>query len=277
MVAYSKHPPSRWKSLALAVLFITTSMAAKLLPWWALSFLGEKSIVRSTIAGLAALAAAVALTVLLRRRLPGYDSPSLILLPRISRSEGWLLLAGLCAGAVLFALVFGIATATGGIQVQWRSTSLAPFVGTSVAVLIATILNAAWEEYTFRGWPFSAGVRAFGPHSVSIGSGAIFGLAHLLNPQWTLAAIASTALAGLLICYAMLAFQNILVVIGLHVGWNDTQSVLTSTKFWTVTSHPNPWLSGGKYGLEASAAGIAVTATAAVVALIGFFRKRRQA
>jgi membrane protease YdiL (CAAX protease family) len=272
----AKNRPSVWKAFALSFGFLAASLVARLVPWFALSSLGEKSLVRSSLTGLVALSAAVALTLLPRRRLPDYEHPELVVLPRLTgRGTRVLLLAGV-VGVLLFAIVFVLARVTGGIQIEPLEMSPLAWVGSMGAVLVITILNAAWEEFTFRGWPFSSCVRAFGPHGVSAALGTVFGLAHLLNPTWTPAAILSTALAGLLICYSMLAFRNLLVPIGLHVGWNCTQSSLTSTRFWKVTWHPNPWLSGGRYGLEACLPGLVVTGLASALSFTTFILGRRK-
>jgi membrane protease YdiL (CAAX protease family) len=168
--------------------------------------------------------------------------------------------------------VFVIALATGGIEVEWRPIEFSALTGALLAALAATVLNAAWEEYTFRGWAFSVCARAFGPHTVAIGLGLAFGLAHLFNPKWTVAAIVSVALAGFLLSYAMLASRIIALPIGLHVGWNFTQSVLTSSRYWVTSRDANPWLSGGEWGLEGSAAGIVITGLGAAIALTAFNR-----
>jgi membrane protease YdiL (CAAX protease family) len=265
----------RYAAVLLALGFVALSLAGKLLPWFALAFLGERSIVRSSVAGVVALAAAVGLTAALQRWRPGATAPDLLLLPR--PSWGGLGLAGEAAGLglAMFALTYGVARVTGGIQVEWGGMEPVTLAGTLAAMLLATVLNAAWEELTFRGWPFSACVQAIGPHPVAIGIGTLFGLAHLLNPNWSPAAILSVSIAGWLIGYAMLASGNILFPIGLHVGWNMTQSVLTSRRLWVVHASANALLSGGEYGLEASAAGIAVTAVAAALGLVVFLRRRR--
>jgi len=267
---------TRWQTLALALGFLALSLAAKLGPWYALGFLGERSLLRSILAGAIAFGLALTLTILALRRLPGRAHPQLELLPTGRGSQ--LLVVSLGVGAALFGLVFAAAVMVGGLQLEWISARPAHLAGVFLTTLIGTVLNAAWEEYTFRGWAFSACVRSFGPHGVALALGSAFGLAHLLNPSWTPAAIASTAVAGFLISYAMLAYQDLGVPLGLHVGWNYTQTLLTSRRFWRVSAHPSAWRSGGAFGLEASVPGVAVTSLAALGALALFLaRERRRA
>jgi len=269
---------TRLKIFGLALGFVVVSVACRLVLWGALSFLGdEKSIVRNAVVGIVLLGLVVALTVIVQRHRPAMQRHDLVLLPSASFSSVRLAFWGLLAGTLLFAIVFSLVLATGGIHVEWRPVGLLALTGTLLAAFAVTILNAAWEEYTFRGWAFSACAKALGPHTIAIGLGAAFGLVHLFNPKWTVAAIVSVALAGFLLSYAMLASRNILLPIGLHVGWNFTQSLLTSPRFWETTRHANPWLSGGEWGLEGSAAGIVVTTLGAAIALTAFLLANRRA
>jgi len=168
--------PRAYRVLLLALAFVGVSLACKLVPWFGLGFLDERAFVRSSVAGLLALAA------------------------------------------------------------------------------------------TVRGWAFSACVARFGPHPVALGIGTTFGLVHLLNPNVTWMAVVSVAAAGWLIGYVMLASRNIVAAIGIHVGWNVTQSMLTSERLWVVERGSSSLLSGGAYGLEASLPGLVVTFVAAAVA-----------
>jgi len=265
----------RFLVLLSALGFVLLSLAARLLPWFALAALDERSLLRSMVTGTAALGAALALTLALVRWRPSLPAANLRLLPG-PRGLGQALVA-LGSGGALFAGAYGLALALGGIEVRYTGLPAAELLRLLGVLLIATALNAAWEEYTFRGWAFSICVKAFGPHRVALVLGALFGLAHLLNPSWTALAIVSVTIAGWLISYTMLAFGDIAVPIGLHVGWNLTQSALTSSRFWVVRKGPRVLLSGGAYGLEASLPGIGVTALAAAAALVVYRRRAGKA
>jgi membrane protease YdiL (CAAX protease family) len=200
--------------------------------------------------------------------------PQLVLLPGLSVAN--LGLAGKTAlvGVAMFAIAFGTASLLGGIHVTWAGVAPVAVAGTVGSILLTTILNAAWEEYAFRGWAFSACVARFGPHPVALGIGTIFGLLHLLNPNVTWVAVVSVAAAGWLIGYVMLASGNIIAAIGIHVGWNITQSLLTTDRLWIVERGLSPLVSGGAYGLEASVPGLVITLVAAGVAAAVFVRCR---
>jgi hypothetical protein len=260
--------PPAWKVLLLALAFVGVSLACKLVPWFGLGFLDERSIVRSGVAGLVALAATVVMTALALRwkATRPLAAPQLVLLPRFSKAEIGLATKMALGGGGLFAVTFGTALLLGGIRVSWAGMAPVAVAATVGSMLLTTILNAAWEEYAFRGWALSACVNRFGPHPVALGIGTIFGLVHLLNPNVTWMAIVSVAVAGWLIGYVMLASGNIIAAIGIHLGWNVTQSVLTTDRLWIVERSPSPWLSGGAYGLEASVPGLVITVVAAGVA-----------
>ncbi|MBI3072772.1 MAG: CPBP family intramembrane metalloprotease [Deltaproteobacteria bacterium] len=260
----------------MALGFVAVSVAVRMVLWESASFLGEKSLVRNFLVGAVMLGLVVAATVFVQRRSRAIERPGLILIPTATFATARLALIGLLAGSAIFAIVFATVLATGGLEIAWRPVEPLTFLGTLAAGLFATILNAAWEEYTFRGWAFSVCAKAIGPHAIAIGLGAAFGLAHLFNPHPTVAAIVSVALAGFLLSYAMLVSRNILLPIGLHVGWNFTQSLLTSPRFWESTTSADPWLSGGEWGLEASLAGIIVTTLGAAIAFAAFLRFERR-
>lgn len=274
---HAKERPARSIAVGLAFGFVLVSVAARIGLWTSLSALGDRSVARNVATGLLTLLAVLGLTALLQRRLSRWTTPDLALSPSVRGRSARLGLVGLIAGASLFMAVFGATHAVGGIRVRWQPSIETSLFESLATALLVTTLNAAWEEYTFRGWPFSACVRALGPHWTAAGIGVLFGAAHLANPSSrALAPIASVTLAGLLLGYSMLAARNIAMPVGLHVGWNYAQSALTSPRYWEITKHPDPLLSGGAWGLEGSAAGIAVTSAAAFVALAAFEAKGRR-
>ncbi|OGQ78713.1 MAG: hypothetical protein A2289_15940 [Deltaproteobacteria bacterium RIFOXYA12_FULL_58_15] len=272
----SNPAPGRMRVSLGILAFIAISLSFRLVPWWALSFLGEKSIVRHNSVGAISLVLVAILTAVLLRRFPTLLPSGYALVPRadLPTSKGFTF--GFLSGAALFAAVFAGVVVLGGLSGFSLAIHGEEFAGTVTAIFVGTVLSAAWEEFTFRGWPFLAGVRVVGPHTVALGIGVIFGCVHVLNPNWTVAAVVSVCAAGWLLSYAMLVFRSIAVAIGLHVGWNFTQSMLTSKRLWAYSTDENSWLSGGEYGLEASAVGIVVTAVAAGVCLLWYLRSQRE-
>ena len=270
-------PTIKARALLAAIGFVALSMAARLVPWSLLAALDPKSLARNLLTGAIALGLVSIGTAWLVRRRAEWARPDLAVLPRRSLASLRCGLIWLAAGAALFATVFGVVVATGGRRDIVLVVESGALLRWGLVALGATVLGAAWEEMTFRGWAFAICVKAIGPHGVAIGLGTLFGLAHLFNPKWTVPAIASVAFAGWLLSYVMLLTQDISAAIGMHVGWNFAQSMLTSRELWAYQADPNPWRSGGQWGLEASAAGMIVTGLAAAAALAMFVARRRAA
>lgn len=266
-----RHPV---RVLLLALGFVLANLAVRVGVWWGLGFLDPQSLARNLAAGVASLGFVAALTAVLRRRAVAPEA-DFVLVPRPSRASVRLAALGLAAGGLLFGAVFALALATGGIAVRWVGPSATAVASSIATIALTTVLNASWEEFTFRGWPFSVTAAAFGPHLVTIGTGLAFGLVHVLNPEWSAASLASVSLAGLLLGWTMVASRNLLVPIGLHVAWNLVQSLLTTRQFWEVIRAEDVWLSGGREGLEASAAGLTITGLGAAVALAVAVRRSR--
>lgn len=257
----------RSRVLLLAVGFVVASVGALIVALSALAFLAQLPTVRSVLALLFALGVTLGLTLWLTRRHPEARSPRLRLLPSGGRAFKMAAVAA-AVGAALFGCVFLAALLLGGVEIEPVARQGEALRGLLTLTLGTTLLQVIWEEYTFRGWPFSASVRAFGPHPVALVLGLLFGLAHLLDSEATVLAVVSTTLAGWLLSYVMLAFGDISVAIGVHFGWNLTQTALTGGELWTLEASENALLSGGPYGLEASLPGVAVTAVGAAAALI---------
>ncbi len=264
-------PPGPALTVVLALGFVGVSLLTRIVPWEALAFLGDRSISRNLLTSALALGLTTAAAHWANKRWP--HGTQLQTTPKLDRSALRTAALATLVGALMFALVAGIAAATGGLRVSWNHPGGGALVGFLLAAVVGTLLGAAWEEITFRGWPFALLKRIVGPHGIALGIGALFGVAHMLNPNWTPAGIASVGVAGWLLGYTMLATGNILAPIGLHTGWNLMQTLLTSRTLWSRTASDNAWLSGGQFGLEASAAGIAVTA-AATAGAIWLFNRR---
>ena len=259
--------------LGLVVLFLAVSVIAKIVLWEGLGFWDEGSILRSTIAGAGALGFAVAANwFLLKRR--SQDAGDLRIVSVPARGDVKALAAGLLAGAAIFGAVYVsvlLTTELAGPSLQLEMPELVWLLGQT---LVATALNASWEEFTFRGWPFAACVRAFWPYTTALALGGLFGLVHLSNPGWTPQAILSVAFAGWLLSFTMLFTRTIAAPIGLHIGWNFSQSLLTSPRIWAFESGGDTVLSG--FGLEATTAGMTVTGLAAATAAFLFWRRNRR-
>jgi membrane protease YdiL (CAAX protease family) len=143
--------------------------------------------------------------------------------------------------------------------------------------LITTGMMAAFmEEILFRGILFRWIEEFAGSWAALAITSALFGLAHILNPNATwFSSLAIAVEAGLLLGGAYMLTRNLWLPIGLHAAWNFTQGEVFGVPvsgeavhglFRSRLSGP-PILSGGGFGLEASVIAL-VIATATGVCFI---------
>lgn len=177
------------------------------------------------------------------------------------------LAAGLAAGFVLFSIAAGMVALLGGFSILrlrgegdlWYWLGIAFFSGMV-------------EEAVFRGVVQRQLEAMFGTWTALAVTSAFFGLAHLMNPGASLfAAFAIACEAGILLGAAYLVTRRLWVPIGLHMAWNFTQGWVYSIPvsgsgppvglLETRLSGPE-WLTGGAFGLEASAVALVVASVA---------------
>ncbi|GAB2963233.1 type II CAAX endopeptidase family protein [Micromonospora polyrhachis] len=141
---------------------------------------------------------------------------------------------------------------------------------------------AVTEELLFRGVLFRIVEERTGTWIALMLTGAIFGLAHLFNPNANLwGAIAIAVEAGFMLgaCYA--ATRNLWVPIGLHFGWNFALAGIfgaevsgndTAKGLLDAATSGSTLISGGKFGPEASLYAV----LAGVVLTVVFMRLARR-
>jgi len=186
------------------------------------------------------------------------------------------LAAGMALGGLLLVAILGVLAAAGSYRILG--------VGSADRLLKAAAemaLVALAEEIVFRGVLFRIPERALGTRFALLLSGVLFALAHLPNENVTMLAIANTAMAGLLFSAAYLVTRRLWLPIGFHFAWNFLSDAVFSVP---TSGHPAKglllgrlsgpeWLSGGAYGVEASAVTL-VALGASTVVLLTLARKR---
>ncbi|MBU6267241.1 MAG: CPBP family intramembrane metalloprotease [Sphingomonadales bacterium] len=195
-------------------------------------------------------------------------------LPGAGRELG----AGLLLGFVLFSAMAGIVALLGGLEVDgvrglgrlWSMASLA-------------VASGLFEELIFRGILFRRIEQAGGSWAALAVTSAFFGLAHIMNPGATwFAAVAIAFEAGILLGAAFMLTRRLWLAVGIHAAWNFTQGWVFSVPvsggkapegLLLVQRHGPEWLTGGAFGLEASAVAMGV-ATAAGCVMLGLAAKR---
>jgi len=179
---------------------------------------------------------------------------------------------GLLAGAVLMSAIVGVAALLDIYNIVGSG-------GTSdlLRLLIAaSILPGILEEIFFRGILFRWIEEWAGSWAALIVTAALFGIAHIFNPNATwFSSFAIAVEAGLLLGGAYMLTRSLWMPIGLHMAWNFFQGFIYDVPVSGLDEQgmvqaklTGPeLLSGGAFGLEASVIAL-VVATAAGVWLV---------
>jgi hypothetical protein len=169
-------------------------------------------------------------------------------------------LVGLGVGALLVSAAALAIRVLGTLSLRITLTRQA--VGTSALVLTAMAVGALMEEVVFRGYPFQRLVEAMGGWPATILVSLAFGLVHLGNPNVSWWGIAGAVLAGILLSVAFLRTRSLWLPWGIHLGWNASMALVFGLPVSGIRPPPGivdgtadgpVWLTGGGFGIEASA------------------------
>ena len=184
---------------------------------------------------------------------------------------------GLLIGALLISVTIAILATLGIYQVTGSNAW-----PTMLAVLPASILAGVLEEVVIRGVVFRILEQWLGSWIALAVSAVIFGTLHLLNPGATLLNAATISIeAGVLLAAAYMLTRRLWLCIGIHIAWNFTQGGVFSVAVSGGTAKgllqarmigPD-WLTGGKFGAEASPVALAVCLAAGIILIMLAVRK----
>jgi membrane protease YdiL (CAAX protease family) len=191
---------------------------------------------------------------------------------RFDRAAGRNLGLGLALGFVIMAVAVGIAAVLGVYRIVGpgdASRLVLELVGVA-------IMPGLTEEMLFRGILFRW-IEDFGGSWAALAvTSALFGLAHIMNPNATwFSSFAIAVEAGVLLGGAYMLTRSLWFPMGLHAAWNFTQGEIFDVPVSGIDEHGlvqaqlsgPPLLSGGNFGLEASIIAL-VLATAVGVWLV---------
>ena len=220
---------------------------------------------------LGALAIAVALVGLwkaLRRWLEG-EGDGEFTLPRAGTELG----GGLALGFLLFSGMALVVLLLGGLRIEGVRGA-----GQIWAMLAMGTTSAVFEEVLFRGVLFRHIEAMLGSWAALAITSALFGAAHLGNPDASLfAAFAIAVEAGILLGAAWMLTRRLWLAVGIHAAWNFTQGWVFSIPVsggeaplgLLITRREGPdWLTGGGFGLEASVVAMIAATLAGLVLLV---------
>ena len=176
---------------------------------------------------------------------------------------------GLVLGALLFSATIGVLAAVGVYRTTGNNGWLI-----MLASVPGFILTGVLEEVLFRGIVFRILDQWLGSWLALAISAVIFGFLHLLNPGATVLNAAAISIeGGVLLAAAFMLTGRLWLCIGLHIAWNFTQGGIFSvavsggaSKGLLQSGMVGPdWLTGGKFGAEASVVALLVCAAAGIV------------
>jgi uncharacterized protein len=243
----------------------------------ALTFIVAESLVPKTLRVawpnlLAALMCALGYVLYVRR----FEQRAVTELGAPGAAREWLIGAGL--GALLCLATLAPLALLGFYSVQGFNAWTVVLMGVPEMALVSV-----FEEILVRGILFRIAEQAWGSRRALLISGAFFVLAHLPGDDINLMGVVATAVAATGFAAAYMLTRRLWLPIGMHFAWNLLFSAVFSVpvsgheaKGWVQGTLSGPvWLSGGPYGVEASAMTVLVWALAAG-ALVWLATKRGQ-
>lgn len=186
--------------------------------------------------------------------------------------------AGLLFGFLLFSVMTGVVWLLGGIQFHGLRG-----MGSLWGMLALGIISGTFEEILFRGILFRQIETMLGTWAALAITSIFFGAAHIFNPGATwFSSFAIAVEAGILLGAAYMFTRHLWFPVAIHAAWNFTQGWVFSVPVsggkapegLLITTRSGPqWLTGGDFGLEASAVAMVVATLAGVVLLILAIRR----
>ena len=186
--------------------------------------------------------------------------------------------AGLVIGFVIFTAVVGVAFLAG----SYRITGYGGWSGLLVSLASFSVLPGFREELLFRGIFFRWIEEFGGSWAALLVTSALFGLAHILNPNATwFSSFAIAMEAGILLGASYMLTRSLWLPMGLHAAWNFTQGFIFGVPVSgnaangivrSTLSGPD-WLSGGSFGLEASIIAVVIATGAGLWMLVKAIRR----
>jgi membrane protease YdiL (CAAX protease family) len=179
-------------------------------------------------------------------------------------SPGWVQQFGIgCAIGFVLVLLAVIPVAILG-NVAFRTTLNFHSVARVVAVTGVLMSGALAEELMFRGYPFQRLVEGIGATGAIVVFSVLFGVVHLTNPGATVWGLINTVAIGILLATAYLRTRALWLPWGIHFAWNAVLGLVlglpvSGLRLFNVAVYASAegpkWLTGGSYGVEASAPG----------------------
>lgn len=188
---------------------------------------------------------------------------------------------GLLTGVGYFAAVVGLIALAGCYRIAETHFAAVPLL----VFFLYFFCVAVFEEILFRGILFRLIDDRWNTGAALVVSALLFGAMHLPNPGATLWSAAAIAIeAGLLLGAAYKCSGTLWLPIGIHWAWNFVQgnilgfpvsgTPIPDKLFSAIISGPE-WITGGRFGAEASVPAVAVGLLLAIILLLRCKRDER--
>ena len=187
---------------------------------------------------------------------------------------------GIAIGFSIMALSVAVAAALG----VYRIVGPGDASRLLLELVAVAIIPGFTEELLFRGILFRWIEEFGGSWLALLVTSALFGLAHILNPNATwFSSFAIAVEAGVLLGAAYMLTRNLWLAMGLHAGWNFTQGEIFDVPVSGVDEHglvqaklSGPeLLSGGQFGLEGSIIAIIIATALGICMIVLAMRRGR--
>jgi len=181
---------------------------------------------------------------------------------------------GLGIGIVMISVTLAVLWAGGWMSLSLNDITPILLVGITKAILVFFVA-ALMEELLLRGYPLQAFIEGSRVWIAVILLSSIFSVLHLDNPDSTIPSSLNIFLAGILLSACYLKTRSLWLPTGLHLGWNWTQASFwgmgvsgyhVKSSVFSAEAQGADWISGGKFGAEASI--IATVVIAVVIYLV---------
>ena len=159
-------------------------------------------------------------------------------------------------------------------RLSFRTTISAHSFERAALVVLVVLAGSLAEELMFRGYPFQRLVEATGAARAIVVFSILFGAVHLMNPGASVWGLINTIVIGIFLAIAYLRSRALWLPWGFHFAWNLTMGLLiglpvSGFRLFNVIVHGTAtgpkWLTGGSYGIEASAPGAFAIATGLLI------------
>ncbi|HVZ44522.1 MAG TPA: type II CAAX endopeptidase family protein [Ramlibacter sp.] len=190
---------------------------------------------------------------------------------------------GFVFGGLFVGCVIGVLWIAGSYHVAGFGSD----VHWAMGFVASGVAPAVSEEIVFRGVMFRIAEERWGLWRALALSAAFFGIVHIGNEGATLWSSAAIAIeAGVLLGLVYHVTRSLPVCMGLHCGWNFFEGTVFGSSVsgladgdysWLRAQFTGPdWLTGGRFGIEASAVMVAVSLVCSA-ALVAAMRRRSAA